>query len=459
MAVGTSQPSSKASPNEFDELRRYLLAQTQGCVHPPMHRFQHPWLSPMPSPPVPTAIKDLGESVDDPLLRPPRDYFTLGDYSLGLFHHDASESCIELMRYPEFREAALGSLLCLLDCAGPSGRIHRVELAERTRDTEPSKPVIAQYALRAVDALGRGGAEWAERHQVLARVVRFLQFLEAEYVGPHGLFLTHSSRQSGFDSDILTAGTPDKSVEGPDTNAFMVLEYRAVAELHRRLGQDGLAATWEEKADALCSRIQHLLWFEGEHGPLYVALRCRPGVPAWRLELVATLERDGTPRPFQTWVSLLPLYAGIPNRDQAERLAKVLTDPKTYWGPWGVRTTPANDVYFNQAPRVMLYDFKRNDRGPVSNWSGPIWVLSNYYLAEGLARYGFQSEARELSLKTARLLARGLEREGALRECYDDSGQGLWPQKGTFISWSVLALTLLRRHCPELTQSWASAQP
>src|SRR5439155_15008197 len=85
------------------------------------------------------------------------DGFKHGDYSLGLFHHDASEAAIELLRHDGLREAAAGSLLNLLDCADASGRVNRCELAERARETEPSKPVIAQFALRVLDAFG---PEW-----------------------------------------------------------------------------------------------------------------------------------------------------------------------------------------------------------------------------------------------------------------------------------------------------------
>src|SRR6266849_6096963 len=91
-------------------------------------------------------------------LRDPKsdrgDGFLAGDYSLGLFHHDASESSIELLRHPEFCDAAAGSLLCLFECASPDGCVHRIELPHKTRDGEPAKPVIAQYAVRVVEALG-----------------------------------------------------------------------------------------------------------------------------------------------------------------------------------------------------------------------------------------------------------------------------------------------------------------
>ncbi len=385
------------------------------------------------------------------------DGFVVGDYSLGLFHHDASESAIELLRDPEFLDAVGGSLLCLLDCADPSGRVHRAELCHKAREWEPSKPVIAQFAHRIIRALGPQGAEWAERHHVLPRVTRFIRFLENEYTGLHGLMLTHSSLQSGFDSDIVTAGLPDKSVEGPDTNAFMVLEYRALSAMLRGLGRDSDASEWEEKASTLREKMERLLWYEDERGGGYVGLRWVHGVGSLEGEIVGALDAQGTLRPTESWIMLLPLYAGIPSPERAKLVVKRLIDTDGYWGPNGIRTAPAHSPFFHQAARMMLFDRKKDTRGPVSNWSGPVWVLPNYYLATGLAAYGYADRARELAIKAARLLAGGLARDGALRECYDDSGRGLWPRTGTFISWNALALSLLRDHCPEVTAGWQSA--
>jgi len=396
-----------------------------------------------------------GSRPEEALARPSTgDGFTAGDYSLGLFHHDASESAIELLRHPEFLDAVSGSLLCLLDCADPSGRVHRAELCHKAREWEPSKPVIAQFAHRIIGALGPQGAAWADRHRVLPRVIRFIRYLEDEYTGLHGLMLTHSSLQSGFDSDIVTAGLPDKSVEGPDTNALMVLEYRALAAMCRELGRESDAGEWEEKAAALREKMELLLWYEDERGGGYVGLRWVHGVGSLEGEIVGMLDAEGRVCPTESWIMLLPLYAGIPSPDRARLVAKRLVDPDGYWGPSGVRTAPAHSPFFHQAARMMLFDRKKDTRGPVSNWSGPVWILPGYYLATGLAAYGFADQARELAIKTARLLASGLAHEGGLRECYDDSGRGLWPRTGTFISWNVLALTLLRDHCPEAAASW-----
>ncbi|HVP62155.1 MAG TPA: trehalase family glycosidase [Myxococcaceae bacterium] len=369
------------------------------------------------------------------------DGFSSGDYSLGLFHHDASEASIALLEDPEFRDAAAGSLLCLLDCADPDGRVHRAELPHKAREAEPSKPVIAQYALRCTRALG---LEWAERHRVYPRVVAFQRWQERHLAGLHGLFLTWSSLQSGFDTDVLSAGFPDRTIEGPDTNAFMVLEVEALAELARLLGHTAEADAWLESAATLRRRIEDLLW--NETVGHYVALRWEHGVGARDAEVVGARDVDGVVRPFVSWTGLLPLYAGIPSPERAQRMVQLLLRPEGFWGPVGVRTCPADDLYHQQSPRVLLYDFKKGRRGPVSNWSGPVWVLSSAYLAEGLARYGFAAEARALAVRTASLLADDLARTGLLHECWNDAGVGLWPRSGTFVSWNVLGPWLLDRH-------------
>jgi len=377
--------------------------------------------------------------------RDPSAQFVTGDYSGALFHHDVSEGAIELARDPELALACFGSLLCFLDCAAPSGCIHRIELPDRVRDAEPAKPVMAQLALRATAGLD-DGLERAERHGVLDRLVAFVDYLERETTGKHGLLLTPSARASGFDSEITSAGLPEYSVEGPDTNMFMVLEYRALAELARRLGKPRVANDMDARAESLAARMEALLWDDAAQ--TYVALQWRDGVATPKDAIVGHRDPEGVYRPLATWISLLPLVAGIASPARAEMLLDALLDPTRYWGPAGVRTVPKDDVYFHQAPRVMVHDPRRGERSPVSNWSGPIWVLANFYMFRALTLHGRVAQARELAQTTARVLTEDLRTTGMLHECYDDDGRGLWPRRGTFISWNVLATTMLRESTP-----------
>ena len=435
----TAPEGRSPGAGEVTRLREALRSWTRACLRPPHLRFRHPWVAPMPLSSLAAAVL-AGQTGAGQRAPASGDGFTSGDYSLGLFHHDASEASLALLEDPEFRDAAAGSLLCLLDCADPSGRVHRAELPHKARESEPAKPVIAQYALRCARALG---PEWAEEHRVYPRVVAFQRWQEEHLAGLHGLFLTHSALQSGFDTDLLSAGFPDRTVEGPDTNTFMVLEYESLAELARMLGRPTEADQFVEQAAVLRSRIEDLLWDE-ELGH-YVALRWEHGVGALDAEAVGTRDVDGVVRPFISWTSLLPLYAGIPSAAHGRRLVETLLDPARFWGPVGVRTCPADSLFFQQAPRVLAFDWKKRRAGPVSNWSGPVWVLANVYLALGLLRYGRDAEARALAERTVRLLVDDLDRTGMLHECWNDAGEGLWPRSGTFISWNVLGPWLLGR--------------
>lgn len=411
------------------ELASYLWEQARLCQRPPLGRFRHRWWAPMP--PRGGVVNDWSVA----------ERFASGDYAGGLFHHDLTESAIELVRDPELADACLGSLLCFLDTMLPNGCVHRIELPYRARDPEPAKPVLAQLALRCVDNMERG-IERIDEHRVFPRLTRFLGYLERETIGRHGLPLTPSCRASGFDSDVLSAGFDDWAVEGPDTATFLVLEYEALSELARRLGQEAEALELARKAAALREAIETLLWYEPAR--TYIALRWRHAASNREDEIVGHHDVDGDFEPLSSWICLLPLYAGIPTNERAQACLTRLLDSEKYWGPHGIRTAPRDDVYFHQAARVMIYDPRRNERRPVSNWSGPIWILSNYYMFVALRRYGRFAEARELADRTFGLLEHDLETTGMLHECYDDEGVGLWPRRGTFVSWNILALTMKR---------------
>ena len=46
--------------------------------------------------------------------------------------------------------------------------------------------------------------------------------------------------------------------------------------------------------------------------------------------------------------------------------------------------------------------------GNPSNWLGPVWIIVNYLVWQGLTHYGFENEARDLADKTIKLLASDL---------------------------------------------------
>jgi putative isomerase len=83
-----------------------------------------------------------------------------------------------------------------------------------------------------------------------------------------------------------------------------------------------------------------------------------------------------------------------------------------------------------------MYCIKKS--GNPSCWLGPIWGISNYMVFEGLCRYGYVEEARELAEKTVTMYGRDIEECGEMHEYYDpDTGVGVNNQG--FQSWNMLS--------------------
>jgi putative isomerase len=83
-------------------------------------------------------------------------------------------------------------------------------------------------------------------------------------------------------------------------------------------------------------------------------------------------------------------------------------------------------------------DFSSNP----SNWLGPVWIISNYLVWQGLRRYGFTAEARDLADKTLQLLATDLAAGGTLNEYYHPDTGAAISHKG-FLNWNLLAAEML----------------
>lgn len=124
-----------------------------------------------------------------------------------------------------------------------------------------------------------------------------------------------------------------------------------------------------------------------------------------------------------TITTFLPLFAGVASKAQAEHLiTSHLTDPSEYAPQdgirYGVTTTARTEPTWE----------------PRRYWRGPVWIITNWLLMEGLQRYGYDDLADNIRQDTLRLI----ELSG-FREYYDArDGSGCGSDD---FSWSA-ALTL-----------------
>lgn len=294
---------------------------------------------------------------------------------------------------------------------------------------EMCKPFLAQAAVRA--SLTSGDFSWLrgsdpppsadpnyrklqyyERPDAPPRLSYYqklkdtVAFWENNRRAPDGLFVWYNGVESGTDNSPAVADAPSQATEGVDLQCYLYREYRALALLARRLGEEKDAEQYDGKAAALKALVQKLLWSEKDG--LY-----------WNRD-----SRTGAFVTVKAWTTFVPLWAGLATQAQAKRLIEGrLLDPAQFWAPHGVRTLSRDEP---------LYDPHRG------YWRGPVWVLSNYLVMHGLLNYGYQAQAAELADKTQRLLVDDFNTSGGMNENYDPES-GAPDAGGHFLSWNLLA--------------------
>jgi len=129
--------------------------------------------------------------------------------------------------------------------------------------------------------------------------------------------------------------------------------------------------------------------------------------------------RAASPIIVSTATTFLPLYAGLPNASQARRLVEDhLENPDEY--------APGEAVRYRLTTtslREPAWDGRRY-------WRGPVWIILNWLVADGLRFYGYDNLAEALARDSLALMT-----SAGFREYYDPrDGAGLG---STEFSWSA----------------------
>lgn len=215
------------------------------------------------------------------------------------------------------------------------------------------------------------------------------------------VWLVEKMREEGYRTDRVRANT-SFAVWDVLYNSLLVQANRDLARIARMLGAD--AREFEEWTELTKRAVNMHLWNE-EHAT-YVDVDVISGEPI--------LTRVGA--------AFSPLYAGIPDPRQAERLVSqarsqgVVFDEST----WAIPSLSSDD------PRFL----------PNNYWRGPIWINVNWILYRGLRRYRFDAEA--VGVRRAML---DLPRRSGFWEHYDPiTGKGQGAERFAWTAALVLDL-------------------
>jgi len=301
-----------------------------------------------------------------------------------------------------------------------------------------AKPVFAQFA-RGIARMA-GDYRWMEPYY--ENLKRFHQRWRSKYGTPCGLLVWGSDAAIGVDNDPTTYGRPEFSSANLLLNCLFHQELGAMKEIATELGHEGDVNAWEREILLIENAVQSECWDEIDGFFYTVDVQCRDH----RHEHFPNINRGmemswrTLPQKIKVFTGFLPLWCGIATERQARQLVeRHLLNRDEFDSPHGMRSLSKQE---------KMYDPATDSANP-SNWLGPVWVVANYMVYEGLRRYGYHEEASVLADKIITLLGGDLERDAVLHECYDpDTGKPNF--NAGFLSWNVLAGAMIVQQAAEV---------
>lgn len=398
----------------YESLSRYFLELSSILLSEPMGKFTEPCIVVTKNSSYPRQLWDWGNWVNDVALS---QLVLDGTLTKDLFPYQKG-SVLNFLR----EQKADGSLEIVVFSEDEADYIKKMP------HRNVHKPVLAQHV--AFITRNRTDLDWVR--EIYPKLERFVAYYEANAKHESGLFYFFDDFAIGVDNDPATFFRPDNSSASVFLNTLMFTELGAMATLARRLGLTEKEALYAAKQEALKDAINTHLYDEKDGMYYSCDIDLRPIDPSVKLHSKAPRHYSTLIRRLGSWSSFLPLWAGIPTPEQAARIVEEnLLDEKAFWAPYGVRSLSRYEKMYRLA----------STSNP-SNWQGPVWILSNYFVCRALDRYGYGNEAKELAKKTLDLLAQDLEQNGAFHEYYHpETGEGLY-NKG-FSSWNLLGANLL----------------
>jgi putative isomerase len=303
-------------------------------------------------------------------------------------------------------------------------------IEEGGRESNQAKPVFAQFAWEISRA--KSDFQWLRDH--FDGLLRFLRRWRHRYGAGCGLLVWGSDVAIGVDCDPTTYGRPEFSSANLLLNCLYFRDLEAAAALADELGRPADAGALRAEAEALAAAIRRECWDEIDGFFYTVDASCAdhrdrylPGLKKGMAMNWRTL-----PLKVRVFTGFLPLWCGIATPDQAMILvSRHLRKTCHFHAAWGIRSLARTEP---------MYDPETDSANP-SNWLGPVWIVANYLVWEGLVRFGLHDDAASLADKTRRLLENDLARTGTLHECYHpDTGAPNF--NANFLSWNLLALRM-----------------
>ena len=196
-------------------------------------------------------------------------------------------------------------------------------------------------------------------------------------------------------------GDISDSLDCLDLTVMIIKEMRSLSNMAKELGKDHASRKWTEKADAIMQLVNDYMW-DKETGFYY------------------SVDKNDHSFKFQTRdlrrqeiIGFLPLWAEATTKERADTLVKHLTDPNKFWREFGVPSLAADDIFYNANVDYCC------------KWNGPVWLLWDYMVFQGLLNYGYKDIAKELANKMILCVTTQLSKNHNFWESYSPDNVAL----------------------------------
>ncbi len=160
-----------------------------------------------------------------------------------------------------------------------------------------------------------------------------------------------------------------------DLSLMVCNEMRNLSKMAEELGKNKEARKWNHKANNLADLINERMW--DDETEFYYNIDAKD-------HTFKFMTRDLKRKEI---IGFLPLWAEVAPKDRAEKLIKHLTDTTKFWRKYGVTTLAADDPWYSP------------DVDYCCKWNGPVWLLWDYMVYDGLRKYGYDEIADQLADK------------------------------------------------------------
>lgn len=179
-----------------------------------------------------------------------------------------------------------------------------------------------------------------------------------------------------------------------DLTTMIIKEMRSLSCMAEELDLKQESGRWKVRADETAKLVNQYMW--DENSRFFYSVNMKD-------QSFFFMERD---LKRQEIIGFLPLWSEAVDKERAGLLVQTLTDTTKFWRKYGVPTLAADDEWYS--PYV---DY-------CCKWNGPVWLLWDYMVFDGLVSYGYHDLAVKLADKMVLAVTEQLSKNHNYWESY-----------------------------------------